>query len=70
MYHLFCNALVHKIYSGVSGQCSHTIEDYHVRNYEQDQSTGSSTLISPNVLYSVRVQCQNGAFEVVKVYLI
>ena len=25
MYHLFCNALVHVIYSGVSGQCSHTI---------------------------------------------
>ena len=25
MYHLFCNALVHLIYSGVSGQCSHTI---------------------------------------------
>jgi len=25
MEHLFCNALVHVIYSGVSGQCSHTI---------------------------------------------
>ena len=25
MYHLFCNALVRVIYSGVSGQCSHTI---------------------------------------------
>ena len=25
MYHLFCNALVHVIYSGVSGPCSHTI---------------------------------------------
>ena len=25
MQHLFCNALVHVIYSGVSGQCSHTI---------------------------------------------
>ena len=25
MYHLFCNALVHLIYSGVSGQCSYTI---------------------------------------------
>ena len=27
--HLFCNALVHVIYSGVSGQCSHTISDMH-----------------------------------------
>ena len=26
MYHLFCIALVHVIYFGVSGQCSHTIE--------------------------------------------
>ena len=25
MYHLFCNALVHVIYLGISGQCSHTI---------------------------------------------
>jgi len=25
MYHLFRNALVHVIYSGVSGQCSHPI---------------------------------------------
>jgi len=25
MKHLFCNALVHVIYSGVSGQCSHAI---------------------------------------------
>ena len=25
MYHLFCNALVHVIHSGVSGQCSYTI---------------------------------------------
>ena len=25
MYHLFCNALTHVIYSGVSGQCSYTI---------------------------------------------
>jgi len=25
MYHLFCNALVHVIYSGVSRQCSYTI---------------------------------------------
>ena len=25
MYHLVCNALVHVMYSGVSGQCSHTI---------------------------------------------
>ena len=25
MYHLFCNALVHLIYSGVSGQCSFII---------------------------------------------
>ena len=25
MLHLFCNALDHAIYSGVSGQCSHTI---------------------------------------------
>ena len=25
MYHLLCNALVHVIYSVVSGQCSHTI---------------------------------------------
>ena len=25
MLHLFCNALVHVIYSGLSGQCSHTI---------------------------------------------
>jgi len=25
MYHLFCDALAHVIYSGVSGQCSHTI---------------------------------------------
>ena len=25
MYHLFCNARVHVNYSGVSGQCSHTI---------------------------------------------
>jgi len=24
MWHLFCNALVHGVYSGVSGQCSHT----------------------------------------------
>ena len=28
MYHLLCNALVHVIYSGVSGQCSHTILHY------------------------------------------
>jgi len=28
MYHLFCNALVHVIYSGVSGQCSFTIHFY------------------------------------------
>ena len=27
MYHLLCTALVHVIYSGVSGQCSHTIPD-------------------------------------------
>jgi len=26
MYHLLCNTLVHVIYSGVSGQCSHTIQ--------------------------------------------
>jgi len=26
MWHLFCNALVHVIYSAVSGQCSHTIQ--------------------------------------------
>ena len=26
VYHLFCNALVHVIYSRVSGQCSHTIQ--------------------------------------------
>jgi len=26
MYYLVCNALVHVIYSGVSGQCSHTIQ--------------------------------------------
>ena len=25
IYHLFCNGLVQVIYSGVSGQCSHTI---------------------------------------------
>ena len=25
MYHLFCNEVVHVIYSEVSGQCSHTI---------------------------------------------
>ena len=25
MYHLFCNALVRVIYSGISGQCSHAI---------------------------------------------
>ena len=25
MYNLFCNALIHVIYSGVSGQCFHTI---------------------------------------------
>ena len=30
MYHLFCNVLVHVIYSGVSGQCSHTIP-YNVK---------------------------------------
>ena len=28
MYHLFCDALVHVIYSGVSGQCSHTISRF------------------------------------------
>ena len=27
MYHLFCNALFHVIYSGVCGQCSHTISN-------------------------------------------
>ena len=27
MYHLFCNALVHAINSGVSGQCSYTIQN-------------------------------------------
>jgi len=26
MYHLFCNAFVHVIYLGVSGQCSDTIQ--------------------------------------------
>jgi len=26
MYHLFCNSLVHVIYSAVSGQCSYTIQ--------------------------------------------
>ena len=26
MFDLFCNALVHVIYSGVSGQCSYTIQ--------------------------------------------
>ena len=30
MYHLFCNALVHVIYSGASGQCSHTIAKIRV----------------------------------------
>ena len=29
MLHLFCNVLVHVIYSGVSGQCSHTIQGTH-----------------------------------------
>ena len=33
MYHLFCNALVHVIYSGVSGQCSHTISEHKVKVY-------------------------------------
>ena len=27
--HLFCNAFVHVIYSGVSGQCSHTITTWN-----------------------------------------
>jgi len=30
MLHPFYNALVHVIYSGVSGQCSHTIESNSV----------------------------------------
>jgi len=34
MYHLFCNALVRVIYSGVSGQCSsHTIRGGYVYMY-------------------------------------
>jgi len=30
MYHLFCNALVHVIYWGVSGQCLYTIYLYQI----------------------------------------
>jgi len=33
MYHLFCNALVHVNYSGLSGQCSHTILKDRVMTY-------------------------------------
>jgi len=32
MQHLLCNALVHLIYSRVSGQCSHSIHDLEISN--------------------------------------
>ena len=35
MKHLFCNALVHVIYSGVSGQCSHTITAFQKKEGHQ-----------------------------------
>ena len=41
MKHLFCNALIHVIYSVVSGQCSHTIAVFKLndRNVQLEQQT-------------------------------
>ena len=36
MSHLFCNPLVHVIYSGVSGQCSYTIHLVLLITYEDN----------------------------------
>jgi len=36
--HLFCNALVHVIYSGESGQCSHTIQLYVKESFKHNNT--------------------------------
>ena len=38
MYHLFCNALVHVIYSVVSGQYSYTIDLVHINSIKTKQN--------------------------------
>jgi len=57
MYHLFCNALVHVIYSRVSGQCSHTIpstQNTGIHTTEVSQSMSIVHIVNIKLLC-----CQN-----------